>query len=186
MSQDWKQWEGQVVSGKFPLLRYLGGSEYSAVFLTEFNQSERPQRAAIKLIPAGGETDEVQLSRWRAAAALSHPHLISIFDEGRCEVAGLALLYVVMECAEENLAQVLPSRALTPGEAREMLDSVLDVLAYLHSKEFVHGHIKPINIMAIGDQSKLSSDGLCRAGESLDHPGGPDAYAAPENAREAI
>jgi len=51
MSQDWKQWEGQVVNGKFPLLRYLGGSEYSAVFLTEFNQSERPQRAAIKLIP---------------------------------------------------------------------------------------------------------------------------------------
>src|SRR5882757_8146001 len=97
MSQNWKQWEGQVVSGKFPLLRYLGGSEYSAVFLTEFNQSERPQRAAIKLIPAGGETDELQLSRWRAAVALSHPHLISTFDEGRCEVAGVALLYVVME-----------------------------------------------------------------------------------------
>src|SRR6267143_6083474 len=67
-----------------------------------------------------------------------------------------------------------------------MLDSVLDVLAYLHSKGFVHGHIKPVNIMAIGDQLKLSSDGLCRAGASLEHPGGPDAYAAPENAREAI
>jgi len=40
--------------------------------------------------------------------------------------------------------------------------------------------------MAIGDQLKLSSDGLCRAGESLEHPGGPDAYGAPENAPEAI
>ena len=39
-------------------------------------------------------------------------------------VAGVALLYVVMECAEENLAQVLSTRALTPGEAREMLDLV--------------------------------------------------------------
>jgi len=33
-----------------------------------------------------------------------------------------------MECPRKNLAQVLPARALTPDEAREMLDSVLDVL----------------------------------------------------------
>jgi len=65
------------------------------------------------------------MARRRCAISSS---LISIFDEGRCEVAGLALLYVVMECAEENLAQVLPARALTPDEARETLDSVLDVL----------------------------------------------------------
>src|SRR5258706_10954566 len=154
MSQDWKQWEGQVVNGKFPLLRYLGGSEYSAVFLTEFNQSERSQRTAIKLIPAGGETDEVQLSRWRAAGELSHPHLISIFDQGRGEIDGVAVLYVVMECAEENLAQVLPARALTPDEAREMLDSVLDVLAYLHGKGFLHGRIIPITHM-VHDVAKL-------------------------------
>src|SRR5258705_9940743 len=187
MSQNWKQWEGQVVNGKFPLLRYLGGSEYSAVFLTEFNESERPQRAAIKLIPAGGETDELQLSRWRAAVALSHPHLISTFDEGRCEVAGVALLYVVMECAEENLAQVLPSRALTPEEARETLDSVLDVLAYLYGKGFVHGHIRPINIMADdGDQLKLSSDGLRRAGEPLERAGRRDEYDPPEHAPDAF
>src|ERR1700737_2059584 len=168
MSQDWKQWEGQVVNGKFPLLRYLGGSEYSAVFLTEFHQNEQPQKAAIKLIPAGEENnyhDEVQLSRWRAASELSHPHLISIFDQGRSELSGVPLLYVVMECAEENLAQVLPIRALTPEEARETFDSVLDVLAYLHGKGFVHGHLKPHNIMADDrDQLKLSSDGLRRTG----------------------
>jgi TonB family protein len=187
MSHDWKQWEGQVVNGKFPLLRYLGGSEHSAVFLTEFHQSERPQRAAIKLIPAGGENDELQLSRWRIVAELSHPHLISIFDEGRCEIGGVPLLYVVMECAEENLARVLPGRALTPAEAREMLDSVLDVLAYLHGKGFVHGHIKPMNIMADdGDQLKLSSDGLRRDGEALEHSGRLDEYDPPEHAPEAF
>jgi len=87
-----------------------------------------------------------------------------------------------MECAEENLAQILPSRALASDEAREMLDSLLDVLAYLHSKGFVHGHLKPANIMANGDQLKLSSDGLCHTGESLEHHGGRDAYGAPENA----
>jgi len=187
MSHNWSQWEGQVVNGKFPLLRYLGGSEYSAVFLTEFNRSERPQRAAIKLIPSGGEIDELQLSRWRAAAGLSHPHLISIFDQGRCEIGGVALLYVVMECAEENLAQVLPSRALTADEAREMLESIVDVLAYLHGKGFVHGHIKPINIMADHrDQLKLSSDGLRQTGEALERAGRRDEYDPPEHAPDAF
>jgi TonB family protein len=186
MPDTWKQWEGQVVDGKFPLLRYLGGSEHSAVFLTERREGERLLKAAIKLIPADRENGELQLSRWRRAAELSHPHLISLFEAGRCELGNTPMLYVVMECAEENLAQVLPDRALTPAEAREMLKSVLDVLAYLHGKGFVHGHIKPANIMANGDLLKVSSDGLRRAGESFDGPGRPGAYDPPENARAAI
>src|ERR1700682_5595656 len=109
MSNTWKQWEGQVVNADFKLLRYLGGSEHSALFLTEVREGERFLKAAIKLIPAGGENDELQLSRWRQAAAVFHPHLISLLDGGRCEIGGVPLLYVVMECAEENLAEVLPS-----------------------------------------------------------------------------
>ena len=187
MSHDWKQWEGQVVEGKYSLLRYLGGSEYSAVFLTEFRQNEGPQRAAIKLIPAStGGQDDLQLSRWGAAAELSHPHLISIFDGGRCEIGGAPLLYIVMECADENLAQVIPSRALTADEAREMLGAVLDALAYLHGKGFVHGHLKPANIMASDDQLKLSSDGIRRVGEALDRSGRLDEYDPPEHAPEAF
>ena len=186
MPHAWNRWEGQVVNGEFTLLRYLGGSERSGVFLTEVRRGERLLRAAIKLIPAGGENDELQLSRWRLAAELSHPHLIGVFDGGRCEIGGVPLLYVVMECAEENLAQVLPGRALTPAEAREMLDGVLDALAYLHGKGFVHGHIRPINIMANADQLKLSSDELCRAGELPEDSGWPDAHDPPENAPEVI
>src|ERR1700730_11351008 len=187
MSNNWKQWEGQVVNAEFTLLRYLGGSEHSALFLTEVREGERFLKAAIKLIPGGGENDELQLTRWRQAADLSHPHLISLFDGGRYEIDGVPLLYVVMECAEENLAQVLPSRALTPDEAREMLDSVLDVLAYLHGKGFVHGHIKPVNIMADdADQLKVSSDGLRRTGEALERAGRRDEYDPPEHAPDAF
>jgi TonB family protein len=91
-----------------------------------------------------------------------------------------------MECADENLAQVLPDRALTPAEARAMIESVVDVLAYLHGKGFVHGHIKPGNIMASGDRLKVSSDGLHRAGESLNCPGNQDSYDPPEIARGVI
>lgn len=186
MPDTWKQWEGQIVNGKFPLLRYLGGSEHCAVFLTERHEGELIVKAAIKLIPAAPENGELQLSRWQQATELSHPHLIALYEMGRFELGGMPLVYVVMECAEENLAQVLPGRALTPAEARAMLESVLDVLAYLHRKGFVHGHIKPANIMASGDQLKVSSDGLRRAGESLDGPGHQTAYDPPEIARGVI
>jgi TonB family protein len=180
MSNSWNQWQDQIVNGKFPLRRYLGGAEPCAVFLTERHEGERLVKAAIKLVPAAPGDGEIQLSRWQQAAQLSHPHLIPIHEMGRCELDGIPHVYVVMECAEENLAQVLPDRALTPAEAREMLESVLDVLAYLHRKGFVHGHMKPGNIMASGEELKVSSDGLCRAGESLDGLGGSREYVAPE------
>jgi TonB family protein len=185
MSNTWKQWEGQTANGKFPLLRLLGESEHCAVFLTERHAGERLVKAAIKLIPVASENGELQLSRWQQAAELSHPHLIPIYEMGRFDLGGEPLVYVVMECAEENLGQVLPDRALTPAEAREMLESVLDVLSYLHGKGFVHGHIKPGNIMASGEELKVSSDGLCRAGDSLDRLGALDSYSAPENSRGA-
>jgi TonB family protein len=180
MSNTWKQWEGQIVNGEFPLLQYLGGSERCAVFLTERHENERLVKVAIKIIPAAPEEGELQLSRWQQASELSHPHLIALYERGRFEIGGIPFVYVVMECAEENLTQFLPDRALTPVEAREMLESVLDVLAYLHRKGFVHGHIKPANIMASGDQLKVSSDGLGRAGESLDGPGDQNPYDPPE------
>jgi len=186
MSDTWKQWEGQIVNGEFPLLRFLGGSEPCGLFLTERHEGEGLVKAAIKLIPAAPENGELQLSRWQKAAELSHPHLLSLYEMGRFELSGVPLVYVVMECAEENLAQVLPERPLAPDEARAMLESTLDVLAYLHRKGFVHGHIKPHNIMASGDQLKVSSDGLRCAGELLDGPGFQDAYDAPENARGII
>ena len=174
MTEAWKQWEGQVVNGEFHLRQYLGGSDHSAVFLTERGKRE-PEKAAIKLIPADPESAELQLSRWKQAAQLSHPHLIRLFELGRCHLGNHALLYVVMEYAEEDLAQILPQRPLTPAETRDMLTPTLDALAFLHGKGFVHGRLKPANILAVADQVKLASDGLCRRDESnggLRKPGG--------------
>jgi TonB family protein len=179
MPEAWKQWEGRVVNEEFPLLRYLGGSERSAIFLTKRADRE-PQDVAIKLILANAENPELQLSWWELAAKLSHPHLLRLFQRGRCQMEGTELLYSVAEYAEESLAQILPYRPLTPDESGEMLQSVLDALAYIHAKGFVHGHIKPTNVMAVGNQIKVSSDGLCGAGESSRVLGPPSIYAAPE------
>jgi TonB family protein len=179
MPEAWKQWEGQIVNEEFPLLRYLGGSEHSAVFLTRRADRE-PQEVAIKLILASAENPELQVSWWELAAKLSHPHLLRLFQRGHCQIDGMDLLYVVTEYAEESLSQILPYRSLTPAEAHETLQPLLDALAYIHTKGFVHGHIKPANIMAVGDQIKLSSDGLCGTGESSKVLRAPGVYAAPE------
>ena len=179
----WQQWEGRVINGRFPLRQYLGGSEQSAVYLTEINDS----KAAIKLIPSDAAHAQVQFSRWELASKLSHPHLVRILDTGRWRADDEQdMLFAVMEHADENLAEVLPSRRLTPAEASEMLVPTLDALNYLHGHGMVHGNIKPANIMAVGDELKLSSDGIRPMGESEESTESDNAYAAPENARAAI
>ncbi len=179
VTQDWKQWEGLMVDGKYRLGHFLGGSEHSAVFLTA-TTGTAAQPAAIKLVPADSGTAELPLSRWRQTAAVSHPHLLRLFDMGQCDLGGRPLLYLIMEYAPEDLAQILPQRPLTPAEVREMLPPVLDALAFLHGQSLVHGHLKPGNILAIGDQIKLSSDGIGAAGDLAS--GEPSAYDPPEAA----
>ncbi len=177
MSEALKRWEGRIVAGKFPVESYLGESDHSAVFTTQ-GQGGRG-KAIIKMIAADAASAEQQLRRCRAARELSHPNLIRIIEAGQ---EGTALLYVVEEYAEENLAQILPERALTAEETREMLRPVCRALQYLHGKGFVHGHIQPSNILAIGDQVKLSSDSLGTPGEK--RRGAASAYGPPEAAKE--
>jgi TonB family protein len=179
MTESWKDFEGQVADAQFHLRRYLGGSDYVAVFLTELGEGQT-QQAAIKLSPADPDAAETQLSRWRQAAKLSHPNLLRIFQAGRCRLGERNMLYVVTEYAAEDLSQILPQRPLTASETRDMLGPILDALSYLHLNGFVHGHIKPANIMAVDEQLKISSDGLCRAGRPSAGRSKPGPYDAPE------
>jgi TonB family protein len=168
MSQLWEKWQGHVVNGAFPLQRYLGASGHSGVFLTELPQRQ-PAAVAIKLVPAGqGDMALVdsQLSRWRIASDLAHPHLLTLLDIGRCELDGLFCAYAVMEYADQTLAQLLLHRVLTEDEAREMLVPVLDALAFLHGRGFVHSGLKPTNILVVGEQLKLASDTVRMSGST--------------------
>jgi hypothetical protein len=153
----WTKWESQVVNGIFPLRRFLGRSNHSVVFLTEC-RAHNLAHAAIKIIPVDAARSESQLSRWQLAASLSHPHLIRVLEAGRCKLGGHPFLFVVTEYAEQNLAQILPHRALTVEEAREMLIPTLDALAFLHRQNLVQGQLKPTNFLVVNDQLKLASD----------------------------
>lgn len=179
-----KRLEGQTADGRYPLIEILGSTTHSSVFRTECNHAPGHQ-AAIKLIPAPAAASEAQLTRWRLAARLSHPTLLRIFDTGRCDLDDRPMLFVVMELVEENLADVLPVRPLSADESSGMLGPVLDGLAYLHNKGFIHGHLRPSNILAIGDQIKLSTDSIARIGENTETRDQLDPYRAPEAIRDA-
>ncbi len=161
----WTKWESQVVNGVFPLRRFLGRSNHSVVFLTDC-KAHNLSNAAIKIIPADPPRAEAQLSRWRMAATLSHPHLIRVLESGRCKLGGHPFLFVVTEYAEQNLAQILPHRALTADEVREMLIPSLDALAFLHRQSLVQGQLKPSNFLVVNDQLKLASDTVRPAGNT--------------------
>jgi TonB family protein len=181
MSDHWKRWEGQVVKGEIPLVRFLGGSEHSAVFLTDKGAGGNAQ-TAVKFVAAASVDANDQLRQWKAAADLDHPNVIRIFESGRCELGGTDFLYVLMEYAEEDLSQILPQRALVDGETRQLLDAVLKGLAYVHTKGLVHGRLKPSNILATGDVVKISSDSLGAAGEAKGRQREKSVYDAPEAA----
>jgi TonB family protein len=179
MTEIWKKWEGEVINGAYPLRRFLSSSDHSGVFLTAY-KAENVADAAIKIVPANPAFTEVELSRWRTAATLSHPHLIRLFDVGRCQLGGHPFLFLVMEYAEETLSQILPIRALTPGEARETLLPTLDALAFLHRKNLVQGQLKPPNILVVNDQLKLASDTIRPAGDSATRIAKSSVYDPPE------
>ena len=106
-----------------------------------------------------------------------------IYSCGRVQVGGGELLYVVTDFADEALAQVIPERPLSSGEARDMLGPIFDALAYLHGKGKVHGAIKPSNIMVVGDTVKLPVESVRPAGEAPTQRTSP--YDAPERASGA-
>jgi TonB family protein len=185
MTEVWTRWEGQVVNGIYPLRRFLNASDHSSVFLTE-STTEGFLNAAIKLIPADPALTAVQLWHWKTAATFSHPHLIRLLDCGQCEIEGRPFLFVVMEYAEETLSQILPIRALEPGEVQELLVPTLDALAFLHRENWVQGQLKPSNFLVVEDHLKLASDTFRPAGVARELQARPSLYDPPETERGEV
>src|SRR5260370_7254907 len=178
MRGGWKKFGGKGVKNTFPVQKFLGSTDHSAVFLTQSTHVQ-PKKLAIKFINTGPKADDQDFLLQRASK-LSHPNLFHLLPGGRWQLAEMDLGFVVMEYAEGDLGHVLPERPLTAKETREMLGPLLDALKYIHSKGFAHSHIKPSNIMTTRERLKLAFDTVLPLGEPRPTYRPVDAYDAPE------
>ena len=178
MRGPWPDWEQDVIDGRFPLLQWLGSSDHSQVFRTE----HRLNSATIKLVPSRLVSAQTELTRWLAAASLKQPHLISLLDYGHCRLHEQEYLFVAMEYADETLSEILPLRALHPEEVQGLLGPVLDALAFLHERGWVHARVQPTNILVVGDQIKLAGDTAVRA-STVSLPVRTSLYDPPDASR---
>jgi eukaryotic-like serine/threonine-protein kinase len=157
----WTEYEGRTIDGLFPLTKLLRPEGRSAFFLTS-NGNGVPR--VIRLIEPHFDEDEI-LARWRGVAALDHPNILKLEKFGQVEFEDGSFLYAVMEPVDANLGEVVVQQRLTLPDARQLAQSLISAIESLHSHGFVHEHIEPDHVFAVGETVKLRSDCIREAPE---------------------
>src|SRR5271166_2594602 len=129
----------------YEILSPLGAGGMGEVYRARDARLNRD--VAIKILPASFATDHDRLQRFaqeaRAAAALNHPNILSIFDIGDDQAAP----YVVSELLEgETLRERLNRGALSLRKAINYALQIARGLAAAHEKGIVHRDLKPENL----------------------------------------
>ncbi len=150
----WTEYEGRTIDGVYPLTKLIRPEGRSAFFSTS-NGTGVP--TVIRLIESHFDGEEI-LARWRGVATLNHPNLVALKSFGHVVVDETSLVYAVMEPVDANLSEILVERRLTELETRQIATSLLAALEALHSNGFVHEHVEPENVLAVGEEIKLRSD----------------------------
>ena len=130
---------------------------------------------AIKVLPPGVALDPQMRARFareaRAVAALTHPHICTLYDVGRHEQVD----FLVMEYLEgDTLAARLAVGRMSLEEALADAIEVASALDYAHRHGIVHRDLKPANIMLTASGAKLLDFGLAKSGLTAK----PDAQEA--------
>jgi hypothetical protein len=157
----WTEYEGRTIDGVFPLKKLLLPEGRSAFFSTS-NGNGDP--TVIRLIEPHFDADEI-LARWRGVQALGHPNLLKLEQFGQLAMDGTTVIYAVMEPVDTNLGEVVSGQRLTIPETKQLADSLTSALDVLHMHGFVHEHVEPANVFAVGDVVKLRSDCVREAPE---------------------
>jgi len=150
----WTEYEGRTIDGAFPLNRLLLPEGRSAFFSTSNGNGEP---TVIRLIESHFDEQEI-LARWQGVDALRHPNLLKLDTFGQLDLDGTTVIYAVMEPVDANLAEVLKQQRLTLPECRALAKSLASALDTLHANGFVHEHLEPSSVFAVGDVVKLRSD----------------------------
>jgi hypothetical protein len=150
----WTEYEGLTIDDAFPLKNLLLPEGRSAFFSTS-NGNGVP--TVIRLIASHFDEEEI-LARWRGVQALSHPNILKIERYGQLVLDDTTVVYAVFEPVDANLAEVIAGQRLTVEEVRQLASSLASALEALHMHGFVHEHVEPANVFAVGEVVKLRGD----------------------------
>jgi serine/threonine-protein kinase len=183
--------------GPYEIIRRLGAGGMGDIYLAEDTRLGR--KVALKTLPVHFTKDAERVRRFqleaKAASALSHPNIITIYEIGQVD----QLHYIVFEFVDgQTLRQRMRTTPLTIAETLQVASSVAAALLGAHEAGIVHRDVKPENIMMRADGFvKMLDFGLAKLTETKPavseastlfqtEPGilmGTAPYMSPEQAR---
>jgi len=152
----WTEFEGHTIDSAFSLNKLLQTEGRSAFFSTLNGKGES---VLIRIVECHFDEEEI-LARWRGVQVLNHPNFLRIDHYGQflIEADDITAVYVVFERVDANLGQVLERGRLSTADAAQIALSMASALETLHAHGFVHEHVEPRNIFAVGESVRLRSD----------------------------
>ncbi|HKS26079.1 MAG TPA: protein kinase [Thermoanaerobaculia bacterium] len=134
----------------YRVLRLIGAGGMGEVYLAEDVTLSR--KAALKLLPARFTQDEERVKRFkreaRAASALNHPNIITIYEIGEAD----GVHFMAQEFIEgQNLRERVARGTMSIGEVIDVAIGVAGALAAAHDAGIIHRDIKPENVMVRPD-----------------------------------
>jgi eukaryotic-like serine/threonine-protein kinase len=154
----------RILAGRYEVGRLLGAGGMAEVY--EGHDRLLARRMAIKILLAQYAHDPAFLERFRreaqAAASLSHPNIVSVFDTG----SDGDTWFIVMELVAGNTLRDLIHLhgPVHPARAAEICSEVAGALAVAHARGIVHRDVKPGNVMLTTEgKVKVMDFGIARA-----------------------
>jgi serine/threonine protein kinase len=180
----------------YQVVSLLGAGGMGEVYLARDPRLDRT--VAIKILPGDVAGDPERMHRFereaRAASALNHPNVATIYDVGESD----GLHFIVMEHVEgETLAARVAGRPLVPAAVVDIAVQAADALDVAHAKGITHRDIKPANLMVtsrghlkvldfgvakmkLRDESTGSGEWILEPGTAIGRVIGSGPYMSPE------
>ena len=183
------QQDQQVFNDRYELVGHIARGGMAQVYLAKDLLLDRP--VALKVLFPELSVDRSFVERFRreaqAAANLSHPNIVSIYDWGE----GGSTYFIVMEYIDgRTLSQLIRSGPLDPRRAASVAADVAGALSFAHRHGVIHRDVKPGNVLIDNSgQVKVTDFGIARAvgaQEGLTQTGavmGTATYFSPEQAQ---
>ncbi|MDF1486834.1 Stk1 family PASTA domain-containing Ser/Thr kinase [Tessaracoccus caeni] len=158
---------GQVLDDRYEIIAKLDRGGMATVYRARDRRLSRI--VALKVMRSDlGEDDEFTAKfdrEARAAAVLSHPNVVAVFDQG----ASFGQPYIVMEYVDgETLRRMISRDApFAPDAALGIMEAIASALASAHEEGVIHRDIKPENVLvSTRGQVKVADFGLARRVDS--------------------